>query len=162
MSYSVREAGVEDAEAAGELVSALRAYACSLDWRLHRISDAGRDAAPEEIREDVEHADRRVLLVEHRNHGIIGVLKGAVHENPKRVPHTTGSLSRLYVRPEFRRRGLGRMLVARMCAWFEERGVEAVTLRYVLADHQSAAFWHAIGFQPVISTARCALDSIRA
>ncbi len=52
----------------------------------------------------------------------------------------------LYVRPEARRRGVARALMAEVVAWGQERGAEALTLEVVTTNAPARAFYDRLGF----------------
>lgn len=63
-------------------------------------------------------------------------------------PHT-GELGRLYVRPQFRGRGLGRLLVERALAEASRVGYSRVVLDTVPALAASLRLYRSLGFAPV-------------
>lgn len=52
----------------------------------------------------------------------------------------------LYVAPSRRRRGIGRALLARACAWAGSRGARRVEARVSSRNPEGQAFWRAAGF----------------
>jgi GNAT superfamily N-acetyltransferase len=55
-------------------------------------------------------------------------------------------LTDLFVRPAWRRRGLGRALARAALDWVASRGVRRVEVRVVAANTGARAFWRALGF----------------
>jgi ribosomal protein S18 acetylase RimI-like enzyme len=63
-----------------------------------------------------------------------------------RVAPSVGHVSGMYVRPEFRRRGTGRMLLAAIGGVFAERGIEHVLLDVEAGNPHALAFYEQLGF----------------
>ncbi len=66
----------------------------------------------------------------------------AIYEEVERAEITD-----LYVRPEARRRGVGRTLVGEAHAWVVARAVARVEVRVAAANAEGQAFWRALGFE---------------
>lgn len=80
-----------------------------------------------------------------------GVLEGICLVRVDRAPPIQreterGLVSDVGVRPECRRRGVGRALVDAALAWVAERGVERVEVRVARGNPEGQAFWRALGF----------------
>jgi GNAT superfamily N-acetyltransferase len=101
-----------------------------------------------------------VLVAEHIEDGVVGVIFGRVITSTRYNPPRAGSLDQLFVRTDHRRAGLGARLVAGLCRFFADEGVDDLTLRYVIANEEAAAFWTAIGFSPRITTAGARRQSV--
>ncbi|MEZ4291270.1 MAG: GNAT family N-acetyltransferase [Myxococcota bacterium] len=52
----------------------------------------------------------------------------------------------LGVRPEWRRRGMGRRLVEAAQAWVRDRGVARIEIQVASGNREGQAFWRAMGF----------------
>jgi hypothetical protein len=52
--------------------------------------------------------------------------------------------------------------VAELCRFFADKGVEDLSLRYVVGNEEAAAFWSALGFAPRILTAGARRSEIEA
>jgi len=52
----------------------------------------------------------------------------------------------LGVRPEMRRRGVGRLLVEEAQAWVRDRGVGRIEIQVATGNREGQAFWRAIGY----------------
>jgi GNAT superfamily N-acetyltransferase len=55
-------------------------------------------------------------------------------------------LTDLYVRPAWRRRGVGRALARAALDWAAKRGVRRVEVRVASANAEGRSFWRALGF----------------
>jgi GNAT superfamily N-acetyltransferase len=79
-----------------------------------------------------------VARVDGRLVGVCGVNRDPFVDDP-----TVGRLRRLYVLPEFRRRGVGRQLVERA---LQDAGEHFDVVRLRTTDARSAAFFEVVGF----------------
>jgi ribosomal protein S18 acetylase RimI-like enzyme len=52
----------------------------------------------------------------------------------------------LGVRPELRRRGIGRLLVEEAQAWVRDRGVARIEIQVANGNREGQAFWRSIGY----------------
>ena len=57
----------------------------------------------------------------------------------------------LGVRPEIRRQGIGRRLVAEALDWIRGRGVARVEIQVATGNREGQAFWRAIGFADLMN-----------
>ena len=57
-----------------------------------------------------------------------------------------GYISDLYVQPEYRRHGLGRLLFLALRDWLTDQGATALDLQAYTANAEAMAFWRKMGF----------------
>ena len=62
-------------------------------------------------------------------------------------PGKLGYISDLYVRPEYRRHGLGRLLFLALRDWLADQGATVLDLQVYMANGEAMAFWRAMGFE---------------
>ena len=103
---------------------------------------AGRLAAPGSC----------VLVAEHPQDGVIGAIYGRIVTNSRYTPGRSGTVDQAFVEPAHRRQGVGMQLVAGLCGFFAEEGIEDLSLRYVAGNVEAAGFWAALGLTPRIVT----------
>lgn len=76
-----------------------------------------------------------------------GFIFGLLEENPAVfAPGRFGHVYDLYVRPDHRRHGLGRLLFLSLRDWFAAQGAAAIELQVYLANPDAAPFWRKMGF----------------
>lgn len=70
-------------------------------------------------------------------------------EPPSRMSdETAAELSRVVVRTDRRRSGIGEALVAAAERWAQVRGIRTLLAAIFVANEPSMRFWHALGFDP--------------
>jgi GNAT superfamily N-acetyltransferase len=77
------------------------------------------------------------------------------------VPARYGYVSSAYVRPDMRRRGILRALVAEVERWCRARGLEQMRLHNVAGSESAERAWHALGFAIVEQVRLRTLPTIR-
>lgn len=85
--------------------------------------------------------------VEHQPIGVLRTVEAAA--SPFLVPDRYCYVSSVYVRPDHRRHGVLRALLARAQTWCQERGLGEMRLHSVGTRETAAAAWDALGFEVV-------------
>jgi GNAT superfamily N-acetyltransferase len=118
----------------------------------------GAETGPERARADFEAAfarDELVLIasLEGRSAGYLyGRIEPAyVRESPIKE---MGYISHCFVREEARGQGVAAALAHAAEAWFQDRGINFIELRYSLANEAAAAAWEKLGYAPQRLTCR--------
>jgi GNAT superfamily N-acetyltransferase len=63
-----------------------------------------------------------------------------------------GEISDFYVRPGYRRKGVGRKMLARIEAWFRGKGIDRIELRVAWGNPLGHEFWRMQGFGDYLRT----------
>ncbi len=91
--------------------------------------------------------DDALAVVARDGEEIIGYAVGRITTMPAFfAQRQRGYIHDVYVRPEYRRRGIGRRLVEEILAWLRRRGVTLVELT-VAAANEAIPFWERLGFR---------------
>ncbi|NLG85466.1 MAG: GNAT family N-acetyltransferase [Firmicutes bacterium] len=99
-----------------------------------------------------------MLFVARTARETVGFICGQVQSLPPVfVPGRLGYISDLYVKPPYRRHGLGRLLYLALSDWFRQKGVTALDIHVYLANPEGVAFWRKMGFSPYAEKRRCEL-----
>jgi len=107
-------------------------------------------------------SDRAVRLLISEEGGILqGYIAGKFERRRLGRPRRAGYIMEAFVRPGLRRKGVGVALVARLLEWFEKRGVEDVSVSFVVGNRAAGSFWSRLGFRPLIIKANARPDVIR-
>lgn len=147
----VRRAGPRDLDRLAALFAALVAHHRALGpaWAA-RSDDAVADAAREWLRAQQRDPQARVLCLDAGG-DLRGLCVARVARRPPLFVETArGSVDHLVVRPDARRRGVGRMLVEEACAWLRTQGATRLEIAVARGNEEGAAFWRALGFRPAM------------
>ena len=91
--------------------------------------------------------DDALAVVARDGDRIVGYAVGRITSMPAFfAQRQRGYIHDVYVRPEYRRRGIGRRLVAEILTWLRRRGVTLVELT-VAARNEALPFWEKLGFR---------------
>ena len=121
-----------------------------------------RSDAPERARRmfaaQLTSTSERIFLAEE-NGAVIGIIRCVDStSSPLLEPARYGYISSAYVRPEARRHGALRALVAAARGWCAERGLDEARLHSVAGDEGSNRAWSALGFDIVEHMRRSAIS----
>jgi ribosomal protein S18 acetylase RimI-like enzyme len=87
------------------------------------------------------------ILVYVRNETPEGLCIVRIDRAPPILEETErAEITDLGVRPELRRRGVGRLLVDEAQAWIRDRGVARVEIQFASGNAEGQAFWRALGY----------------
>ena len=112
-----------------------------------------RPDAPERARRifaaQLTSTNEQIFLAEDEG-AVIGIIRCVDSTgSPLLEPARYGYISSAYVKPEARRRGALRALVAAARDWCAERGLDEARLHSVAGDEGSNRAWSALGFEVV-------------
>ncbi|MGE5599663.1 MAG: N-acetyltransferase family protein [Bacteroidota bacterium] len=100
-----------------------------------------------------------MIIVARSDGEAVGFIYGQIQaHSPVFLPGRLGYISDLYVKPECRRHGLGRLLFLALRDWFAARGVETLDLQAYLASAGASAFWRRMGFEVYAEKMRLEID----
>lgn len=91
--------------------------------------------------------DDAIAVIAKEGDAVIGYAIGRITNLPSFFERRhRGYIHDVFVREEYRRRGIGRQLVEEILAWLRRRGVTLVELT-VAASNDALHFWEELGFQ---------------
>lgn len=92
--------------------------------------------------------DYMVWLAYHE-HRPVGFISAAVLDSPlAAVDYRVGTIANLFVLPEHRHKGIGRLLADTAISVLKAAGVRHIELSYMVRNTTGARFWQARGFRP--------------
>ncbi len=159
--YTIRTAQRTDLDRVVELLLALQDHIESSNPYLWRLRVEARANLKGQLAARLEAPGVCSLVADHEPDGVIGVVFGRVLTNNRYEPSRAGSVDQLFVRPDHRRGGVARRLLAELCRFFGQEGVADLSLRYVEGNQEAADFWVSVGFSPRIVTAGARLATVQ-
>lgn len=160
--YSVRPARRNDLDRLVQLLLALQEHLEASNPDLWRMKEEGRARLRAQLNARLSAANTCALVAEHTEDGVIGAIFGRLVINKRYDPSQAGVVDQVFVAEDHRRAGVGSRLVAGVCTYFAEKGVEDLSLRYVAGNQEAASFWLALGFSPRIVTAGACRQEVEA
>ena len=91
------------------------------------------------------------FVVEGANGELIGFAKGMAYSHPD-LADFSGELSKIYLRREYQRQGLGRRLLGHVAHRFLSQGISSMVL-FAEPDNPSCAFYEALGAERLLDAA---------
>ena len=160
--YVIRPAQEADLDRLVGLLLALQDHIEASNADLWRKKDQGRAQLKGQLRSRVTASGSCALVAEHAEDGVVGVVFGRVTTNNRYIPTRAGIVDQAFVRTDHRRAGVGSRLVAELCRFFADQGVDDLSLRYVVGNGEAAGFWQALGFTSRIVTAGAGRQAVEA
>lgn len=161
-AYTVRPARPGDLDRLVELLLALQDHLEQANAGLWRMKDEARGSLRPQVANRLAAPGGSAVVAEHETEGVVGVMFGRVVANNRYDPPLTGVVDQVFVRDDHRRRGVATQMMAALCRFFADQGVDDISLRYVAGNHEAAGLWQALGFAPRIITAGARLPDIQA
>jgi GNAT superfamily N-acetyltransferase len=157
-SVQIRQATPADRAAIGRLWQELMEFHYQLDPRGFEMTDNALEIWLRWLDEWLADAERTVLVADSGG-DVIGYIMGRQEEGPPVFERRAyGAVWDTCVAASWRRRGVGRKLVARLLDWFGERGMTEVHVSAAASNPVSNAFWHQMGFEPHMIQMRRSLE----
>jgi len=159
-AYTIRRARPTDLDRLVELMLALQDHLEVANPDLWRMKPGAKGDLKGQIAGRLTAANGCALVAEHEKDGVVGAIFGRIVVNKRYVPERAGLVDQAFVRQDHRRAGVGSWLVAELCHFFAEQGVDDLSLRYVAGNKDAAGFWSALGFATRIVTIGAARDVV--
>jgi ribosomal protein S18 acetylase RimI-like enzyme len=150
-NLTIRKATFLDVERIVELRLLSQGHFEKSNPLIWRMTEEGKKLLKQKVENDVANGNVQILLAEADGE-IIGYLQGEVTSRSDYLPRTVGHVSLAYVVKQFRRRGVGRLLVKELCKFFNSNKAENLTVRYVIGNTEAERFWKKLGFESIITT----------
>lgn len=155
----VRAADVSDRAELVDMRLLLQKHLEARNQRIWRITELGKQRM--ELHVDEMLADENSLVpVAELGGRLAGFAWGHISNRKDYAPESVASINLAFVRESYRRQGIGSLLVKRLCEFFETRGVDEISLNYVLGNYESEKFWSKLGFVPFRVTANTDIGNV--
>lgn len=136
----IREARKEDIPAVAELDTEMAKVDNSF-FELHEVPN--KQEAEEYISEKFKTAK---ILVAEENKEIVGYIIGEVKKNED-LSVKTGYIHGCYIKPKYRKKGIGNELAAALLSWFGSQGISHVIASFYEGNKIAKEFWKKVGFK---------------
>jgi GNAT superfamily N-acetyltransferase len=123
------------------------------------LTEKGRKNIASNVNEFLDNPDS-VVYVHEESGNVVGYIDGIIRYRTTLLPPVVGQIGTMFVEESYRRKGIGKSLVRKICSHFEEKGVDEVNLRYVIGNKEADSFWSSLGLRPVIRTTLINLKEI--
>ena len=151
-SYSIRLGCRSDIDDLMDMWISLQKHVEKANPHMWRLSKEGHPQLRKRMLSWISSKETRVVLSVSETGEAIGTAVGTVDHHKEYLPSDTGTIMHLFVKREYRRKGIGRKLVASLCEFFKEYGIDDISVRYVVGNIEAEGFWKNLGFTPRIET----------
>lgn len=146
MSLRLREATENDLDTLVRMRVSLQKHLEARDPNIWKFSRRGFEIAPLEVKARLRSKNSFMGVAEDENGRILGMIMAEAAQDEYRDPELFGHIHWVYVEENSRCRGLGRSLVKMALNFFSRRGIEQITIGYVVNNPEAHAFWDKLGF----------------
>ena len=143
----IRPAAAEDLPAVLDLFDGLARH--QRRWRVFTPREGFAEGMEARFRDALADRDSLVVVAADGD-DIVGMAMGQVNRPSSFSDEMAVELSSVFVRPSYRRRGLGRLLTVEVARFARKRGVRRVTLRTFSQNRGALRAWRQLGFRPRI------------
>ncbi|TFF97471.1 MAG: GNAT family N-acetyltransferase [Promethearchaeota archaeon] len=157
---TIRKADNSDFNELLNLALELQYHVEQSDPGLWHLNEIGKERMKEELNQMLNEKENLVILIENVS-DIIGFAFGSIQENLSYSPQRVGKIEKVFIKKNWRRKGLGNQLVAILSQYFQSKNIKEITLRYAQGNKEGELFWKDLGFNPLITTANTQLDRLK-
>jgi ribosomal protein S18 acetylase RimI-like enzyme len=155
----IRRVATADMDAIAALWQDLVAYHQSLDEALPAATPDGARLYAKRIEQRLSDPYTCAFIAEDQGRVIAFVLGMVVDLLPDIFAQEPGGfLADIYVEPAYRRRGVGRALVAALRTWFAEQNVHYFDWHVAARNPEGLAFWRSIGGRDMMVRMRAIVE----
>jgi ribosomal protein S18 acetylase RimI-like enzyme len=147
---TLREARESDVETLIDLVVRLKRLNSEFDPLFSARNDCA-ERAREYLLNAIHDSKGHLILVAEDMGKIVGVLKADIRERLFYSPSIEGAIVDFYVMPEYRRKGLGRMMLEKAIVMLRERGAQLITAEFPTQNQIAINFYNKMGFRSLVS-----------
>ena len=146
----VRKAGEKDLENVVELVVRLKRLNSEFDPLL-KVRDDIYVQVKNWVSGYLNNKGKLLLVAESDDGRIIGTLVSEVRERLFYEPRMEGVIMDFYIMPEFRRKGIGKMMMDEAIKMLREMGAHVISAEFPAQNQISVAFYRKYGFRPMMN-----------
>ncbi len=146
----VRRAEEKDLENVVELVVRLKRLNSEFDPLL-KVRDDIYTQVKNWVSGYLNNKGKLLLVAESDDGRIIGALVSEVRERLFYEPRMEGVIMDFYIMPEFRRKGIGKMMMDEAIRLLREMGAHVISAEFPAQNQISVAFYRKYGFRPMMN-----------
>jgi ribosomal protein S18 acetylase RimI-like enzyme len=159
--FLIRSATERDINRVVAMRLRLQEHMITINRNLWQMSEKSIATLPSFYRSTLEDKRCHLVVVEDKKSGIIlGMGLGRICEHDEHVPNESGKIDDIWVEPNYRKKGLCKMILSELKVFFESKGIDVAVLDFVNGNFEAETVWKRFGFQPVLTTATAKLDEI--
>lgn len=111
------------------------------------MSAGAQEQQEKHLMDSLESKDARLLVVLDNGHAV-GYSLAEIHKYPPIFAREIyGYISDMFIQTEYRRKGIGGQMVAKIFEWFESRNIERIELSVAARNQVGYSFWRKQGFK---------------
>ncbi|BDR92123.1 GNAT family N-acetyltransferase [Vulcanisaeta souniana] len=147
---TIREAREGDVEVLVDLAVRLKRLNSEFDPLFSARNDCA-ERAREYLVNAIRNGKDHLLLVAEDMGKIVGFVKADIRERFFYSPSVEGAIVDFYIMPEYRRKGLGRMMLEKAIAMLREKGAQLITAEFPTQNQIAINFYNKMGFRSLVS-----------
>lgn len=156
LNLRVRLAGEKDRENIVDLLVRAKRLNEEFDPLL-KLSTNLTDIISRYIDETLRSTKALLIVAEHAGR-LVGVLKADLVDRVFYDPPLEGIIKELYILPEFRRKGVAKILVSEASKTLREKGAGLITAEFPSQHKIAVEFYEKMGFRPIFSKYAVEID----
>ncbi len=153
ITYKIRTACDEDVNTLARFRLALQEHMENINARILPLSQSARKSLPARYRQWIADPMRRVICAESKSGKLIGMAVALIMEQTDWHPPGVGRIDDVWVKKEYRRQGVARMLIGDLLCFFSKQNVPTIVLDYVYGNEEARLTWQSFGFKTILETA---------
>lgn len=168
-SYAIREATTADIEQMVGFLVKLDAHVAGVAPEVLSLNKKGERQLAERLEGLVENGFTRLLVAEDRGTGALVAMGHAqiwhhaeIWDNVERKGMSYALIDDLWVEPDARQSGIGRLIVSKLVDFAAENGVDDLVLEYAITNAEAQATWTRLGFRTTGVRAAASVNDVRA
>lgn len=157
---TIRQVTADDADVIADLWQQLVEYHQQLDRDLPGAAHGGAKRYARRLVQRLDDPYTRAFVAEHDGQ-VVGFVLGMIVDLMADIfdEEPGGFLADIYVHPEFRQNGVGRLLVAALRDWFRQQRIRHFDWNVAAHNQEGRAFWQAMGGRDVMIRMRADVES---
>ena len=168
-SYAIREAKTDDIEQMTGFLVKLDAHVAGVAPEVLSLNKEGERQLTERLKALVDNGFTRLLVAEVRGTGALVAMghvqiwhHAEIWDNVERKGMSYALIDDLWVEPDARQSGIGRLIVSKLVDFAAEHGVDELILEYAITNAEAQATWTRLGFRTTGVRAAASVHDVRA